>query len=109
LVKIRLTRMGAVKKPFYRIVVTDSRSPRDGKYVENLGTYDPCTDPSTIVLNEDKALEWLRTLTLLASERRAAGAPYLRMTLILVGVALATAFSLLAFRSRAVKEHFRLR
>ena len=56
-----------------------------------------------------EALEWLRTLTLLASERRAAGAPYLRMTLILVGVALATAFSLLAFRSRAVKEHFRLR
>jgi hypothetical protein len=55
-----------------------------------------------------EALEWLRTLTLLASERRAAGAPYLRMTLILSGVALATAFSLLAFRSRAVKEHFRL-
>ncbi len=60
MVKIRLTRMGAVKKPFYRIVVTDSRSPRDGKYVENLGTYDPRTDPSTVVLNEDKALEWLR-------------------------------------------------
>ena len=51
-------------------------------------------------------LEWLRTLALLALERRAAGAPYLRMTLILAGVALATAFSLLAFRSRAVKEHF---
>ncbi len=60
MVKIRLTRMGAVKKPFYRIVVTDARSPRDGKYVENLGTYDPRTEPSTIVLNEDKALEWLR-------------------------------------------------
>jgi hypothetical protein len=54
------------------------------------------------------ALEWLSTLALLAEERRAAGTPYLRMTLILVGVALATAFSLLAFRSRAVKEHFRL-
>ncbi|MFI5119790.1 MAG: hypothetical protein ACHQM4_05220 [Thermoanaerobaculia bacterium] len=53
-------------------------------------------------------LEWLRTLALLAEERRAAGAPYLRMTLILAGVALATALSLLAFRSRAVKEHFRL-
>jgi hypothetical protein len=54
------------------------------------------------------ALEWLRTLQLLALERRAAGAPYLRMTLILAGVALATALSLLTFRSRAVKEHFRL-
>jgi hypothetical protein len=53
-------------------------------------------------------LEWLRTLALLAGERRAAGAPYLRMTLILAAVALATALSLLAFRSRAVKEHFRL-
>jgi hypothetical protein len=54
------------------------------------------------------ALEWLRTLTLLAEERRIAAAPYLRMTLILAGVALATALSLFAFRSRAVKEHFRL-
>ncbi len=54
------------------------------------------------------ALEWLRTLTLLAAERRAAGAPYLRMTLILAGVALATALSLLAFRSRAVRERFHL-
>ncbi|MCM3877529.1 MAG: hypothetical protein NEA02_14075 [Thermoanaerobaculia bacterium] len=53
-------------------------------------------------------LEWIRTLALLAGERRAAGAPYLRMTLILAGVALATALSLLAFRSRAVKVHFRL-
>lgn len=53
-------------------------------------------------------LEWVRTLQLLAEERRAAGAPYLRMTLILAGVALATALSLLAFRSRAVKEHFRI-
>lgn len=52
--------------------------------------------------------EWLRTLALLAAGRRAAGAPYLRMTLILVGVAFATALSLLAFRSRAVKDHFRL-
>ena len=54
------------------------------------------------------ALEWLRTLALLAGERRAAGAPYVRMTLILAGVAILTALSLLAFRSRAVKEHFRL-
>lgn len=55
------------------------------------------------------AVEWLRTLQLLALERRAAGAPYLRMTLILAGVALATVLSLLAFRSRTVKEHFRVR
>jgi hypothetical protein len=54
------------------------------------------------------ALEWLRTLALLAEERRTAGAPYLRMTLILAGVALATTLALLAFRSRAVKERFRL-
>jgi hypothetical protein len=54
------------------------------------------------------AVEWLRTLALLAEERRAAGAPYLRMTLILAGVTLSTALSLLAFRPRAVKEHFRL-
>jgi small subunit ribosomal protein S16 len=60
LVKIRLTRMGAVKRPFYRIVVTDSRNARDGKYIENLGTYDPRTDPSTITLNGDKALDWLQ-------------------------------------------------
>jgi hypothetical protein len=53
-------------------------------------------------------LEWLRTLALLAEERHAAGAPYLRMTLILAGAALATTLSLLAFRSRAVKEHFGL-
>ena len=55
------------------------------------------------------ALEWLRTLALLAAERRAAGVPFLRMTLILAGVALATALSLLAFRTGTVKEHFRLR
>jgi len=55
------------------------------------------------------ALEWLRTLALLAGERRAAGAPYLRMTLILAGVALATALSLLAFRSETVKKRFRPR
>jgi small subunit ribosomal protein S16 len=60
LVKIRLTRMGAVKRPFYRIVVADSRNARDGKYIENLGTYDPRTDPSSITLNEDKALGWLQ-------------------------------------------------
>jgi hypothetical protein len=59
----------------------------------------------TLVLG---ALEWLRTLAFLAGERRALGAPYLRLTIILGGVALATVLSLLAFRSRIVKEHFRL-
>jgi hypothetical protein len=61
------------------------------------------TVQSALVLG---TLEWLRTLALLAGERRAAGAPYLRMTLILAGVALVTALALLAFHSRAVKEHF---
>jgi len=59
-VKIRLTRVGAKKQPCYRIVVTDSRSPRDGRFIENLGTYDPKTEPSKIVLNKGKALDWLK-------------------------------------------------
>jgi small subunit ribosomal protein S16 len=59
-VKIRLTRVGAKKQPCYRIVVTDSRSPRDGRFIENLGTYDPKTEPSKIVLNKEKALDWLK-------------------------------------------------
>ena len=59
-VKIRLTRIGSKKQPYYRIVVTDSRSPRDGKFIEKLGTYDPKTDPSTIVLDKDKAAEWIK-------------------------------------------------
>lgn len=60
MVKIRLTRMGAKKKPFYRIVVADSRAPRDGKFIEILGNYDPSQDPATITLDEDKALSWLQ-------------------------------------------------
>jgi len=59
-VKIRLTRMGAKKQPFYRIIVADSRSPRDGKFIENIGTYNPKTDPSTIELDKEKASEWLK-------------------------------------------------
>ncbi len=59
-VKIRLTRIGSKKQPYYRIVVTDSRSPRDGKFIENIGTYDPKTDPSTVVLNKEKAVEWIK-------------------------------------------------
>ena len=58
-VKIRLRRMGQKKAPFYRIVVADSRSPRDGRCIEEIGTYDPNNDPSTYEINEEKAKEWL--------------------------------------------------
>lgn len=59
MVKIRLQRFGRKGKPFYRIVVADARCPRDGKFVDRLGTYDPLTSPSTIELDMDKALDWL--------------------------------------------------
>lgn len=59
-VKIRLRRMGAKKNPFYRIVVADSRFPRDGRFIEILGFYDPLKDPAEIKINEDKALDWLK-------------------------------------------------
>lgn len=58
--KIRLTRLGDKKTPFYRVVVADSRSPRDGKFVEILGTYNPLTNPAEIKLNTEKAAEWLK-------------------------------------------------
>jgi small subunit ribosomal protein S16 len=60
LVKIRLTRLGAHKRPFYRIVVADSRTRRGGTFIEILGTYDPLKDPSEIKLNLDKAKIWLQ-------------------------------------------------
>ena len=60
MVKIRLKRVGAKKAPFYHIVVADSRSPRDGKIIEQLGTYDPMTNPATIVLNKEKVAEWIK-------------------------------------------------
>jgi small subunit ribosomal protein S16 len=60
-VKIRLKRMGAHKKPFYRIVAADSRAPRDGKFIEELGYYNPLTDPADIKINADKARKWLST------------------------------------------------
>ncbi len=60
-VKIRLTRMGAKKKPVYRIVASDSRRPRDGQYIELVGTYNPLTNPATVNINEEVALKWLRT------------------------------------------------
>ena len=59
MVKMRLKRMGQKKAPFYRIVVSDSRSPRDGRFIEEIGTYNPGTDPSTFTVNEDLAKKWL--------------------------------------------------
>lgn len=58
-VKMRLKRMGAKKAPFYRVVVADSRSPRDGKFIALIGTYNPLTNPTEIKINEELALEWL--------------------------------------------------
>ena len=57
MVKIRLKRMGANKKPFYRVVVADSRAPRDGKFIEEIGYYNPMTDPADIKIDEEKAQE----------------------------------------------------
>ncbi len=59
-VKIRLTRMGRHKRPFYRIVVADSQSPRDGKFIEILGTYDPLGKTASIQVKEEKAIHWLK-------------------------------------------------
>ncbi len=61
MVKIRLKRMGANKKPFYRVVVADSRAPRDGKFIEEIGYYNPMTDPADIKIDADKAKKWLET------------------------------------------------
>ena len=60
-VKIRLTRMGAKKRPTYRIVASDSRRPRDGKYLELIGTYNPLVSPAEVKIDEEKALKWLST------------------------------------------------
>jgi small subunit ribosomal protein S16 len=60
-VKIRLRRMGAHKKPFYRIVVADSRSPRDGRFIEELGYYNPLTDPADVKINVEKTRKWIST------------------------------------------------
>lgn len=58
-VKIRLTRMGSTKRPSYRIVATDSRTKRDGEYLEKIGTYNPLTNPATVDINKEVALKWL--------------------------------------------------
>ena len=60
MVKLRLTRVGAKKQPSYRIIATDQRNPRDGAYLEILGTYNPRVDPPLVNLNEEAALKWLR-------------------------------------------------
>ena len=58
-VKIRLRRMGAKKSPFYRIVVADSRYPRNGRFIEEIGTYNPLTEPATVTVDADKAKKWI--------------------------------------------------
>lgn len=58
-VKIRLKRMGAKKSPFYRIVAADSRMPRDGRFIEQLGTYDPRQEPAVVTIKEEETLKWL--------------------------------------------------
>jgi small subunit ribosomal protein S16 len=60
-VKIRLKRMGAKKKPFYRLIVADSRAPRDGRFIEELGYYNPLKEPAEINIDEEKAHYWLRS------------------------------------------------
>jgi small subunit ribosomal protein S16 len=60
-VKIRLKRMGQKKAPYYRIVVSDSRTPRDGRFIEEIGTYDPTQNPSAFNVNEEAAKKWLAT------------------------------------------------
>ncbi len=60
MVKIRLRRVGAPKKPSYRLVVADSRSPRNGAFLNIIGHYNPLTDPETVIIDEEQALKWLR-------------------------------------------------
>jgi small subunit ribosomal protein S16 len=59
-VKIRLKRMGAKKAPFYRVVVADSRAPRDGRFIEEIGYYNPTTEPTTIKIDTEKAANWIK-------------------------------------------------
>jgi small subunit ribosomal protein S16 len=60
MVRIRLRRVGRKHRPIYRVVVADSRSPRDGAFIETIGHYNPLTEPATVVVNEERALKWLR-------------------------------------------------
>ena len=59
-VKIRLTRMGKKKAPTYRVIVADERAPRDGRFIDEIGYYDPTTDPSTVKIDTNKAQEWIK-------------------------------------------------
>jgi len=61
MVKIRLRRMGAKKAPFYRVVVADSRFPRDGRFIEEIGTYNPCVSPAEIKIDTDRAQAWIKS------------------------------------------------
>ena len=70
-VRIRLSRYGRKKAPFYRLVVADSRSPRDGRFIEELGTYDPMKDPAEIKVDEEEAVKWLRNGALPSDTARA--------------------------------------
>lgn len=60
MVKIRLRRLGAKKTPFYRIVVADSRYPRDGRFIEEIGTYNPLTNPAAVQINAERAKDWMK-------------------------------------------------
>ena len=60
MVKMRLRRMGAKKQPFYRVIVADERSPRNGRFIEEIGYYNPLTEPSVIKIDDDKAKEWIK-------------------------------------------------
>ncbi len=61
MVKIRLRRMGAKKAPYYRIVVADSRFPRDGRFIEEIGSYDPCKEPAAVSIDSERASSWLKS------------------------------------------------
>lgn len=59
MLKIRLRRMGQIHAPFYRVIVADSRSPRNGRFIEEIGTYNPCVEPSEIKIDAEKAMQWI--------------------------------------------------
>ena len=61
MVKIRLKRMGMKKEPFYRVVVSDSRTPRDGRFIEEIGTYNPCVEPAEVKVDAERAQAWIKT------------------------------------------------
>ncbi len=70
-VKIRLTRLGAKKKPYYRLVAADSKAPRDGKFLEVLGTYDPMKDPAAVTIQKEKVQHWLGKGAMVSESARA--------------------------------------